>query len=251
MLKENLEIIIENYSSFQGTGMYLALFFISMLYIFLKEENKKKKGLLVYFPILVLIVTLNPIFNKIVGSIFTRTVYWRVFWMLPIDLTIIYAFIKFVKSRNEKKEKIIVEISLMLILIISGGLVYNKDNFLKLGNLYKLPDEHVRIAQLIGADTTEYKKAIVPEDMVGKIRQIDSSILLSYRRNPEGYNDEPIVHYLYAGEVALVVDEAIKENCNYVVYRKVTVLKEPMEDYGFVKFGETENYAIYKLADNI
>lgn len=249
MLKESFEIIMENYSSFQGTGMYLALFFIAMLYIFMKEENKNIKRLLVYFPILILLVTLNPIFNKIVGKIFTRTVYWRVFWMIPLDLTIIYALIKFVKTRDEKKEKIIVAISLMLILIMSGSFVYNKENFLKVGNLYKLPDEHVRIAQLIGADNTEYKKAIVPEDMVGKIRQIDSSILLSYRRNPEGYTDEPIVQHLYAGEVALVVDDAIKQNCNYVVYRKATVLKEPMENYGFVKFGETENYAIYKLAE--
>ena len=131
MLKENLEIILENYASFQGTGMYMALFFIAMLYIFLKEENKKIKNLLVYFPILILLVTLNPIFNKIVGSIFTRTVYWRVFWMIPLDLTIIYAFVKFVTSRDEKKERIIVAISLMLILIMSGGLVYNKENFLK------------------------------------------------------------------------------------------------------------------------
>ena len=36
MLKENLEYIVYAFNVYKGTGMYLALFFISVLYLFLK-----------------------------------------------------------------------------------------------------------------------------------------------------------------------------------------------------------------------
>ena len=62
-------------------------------------------------------------------------------------------------------------------------------------------------------------------------------------------NNEYVVVSKFPAKLINIVD--IKENCNYVVYRKATVLKEPMEIYGFIKFAETENYAIYKLVEDI
>ena len=75
MFQENIEIIRNTFIEFKGTGMYVALFFIAMLYIYFKEEDKKKKSLFIYFPLIILFVTLNPLFNKIVGKIFTESVY--------------------------------------------------------------------------------------------------------------------------------------------------------------------------------
>ena len=49
------------------------------------------------------------------------------------------------------------------------------------------------------------------------------------------------------------VEELIKnakiKNCNYIVFRKETVLNGNMEDYNFEKFDETDNYIIYKLVN--
>ena len=165
MFQENIEIIRNTFIEFKGTGMYVALFFIAMLYIYFKEEDKKKKSLFIYFPLIILFVTLNPLFNKIVGKIFTESVYWRVYWLLPIGITIGYAIIKFVSEQKEKSQKIIVTISLLTILIVSGKCVYNKENFEKVGNLYKLPDDAVLVAQLIEDDDLANKKALVTENL--------------------------------------------------------------------------------------
>lgn len=250
MFEDSSFIVKDSFLQFRGSGMYLALFFIAMLYLYLKEENKKIKYLLVYFPIAILLITLNPLFQKLVKNIFTIYTYWRVFWMLPIGITISYAFVKVTNKIEDKKEKIVVFVSFIIIIIMSGNFMYTKENFSKLGNWYKLPDESVEVAQLIGIDDEEYKKAIVPESLVAHIRQVDSSIMLAYKREPSGYNGNLLLQDLNSGNVKGVVGRAIKDNCNYVVYSKATVLVGKMEDYGFEKINETQNYAIYKLIDD-
>ena len=246
MFQENIEIIKNTFAEFKGTGMYIALFFIAMLYIYFKEEDKKKKCLFIYFSLIVLFVTLNPLFNKIVGKIFTESVYWRVYWLLPIGITIGYAFIKFVTEQKEKSQKIVVAMSLLTILIVSGKCVYSKDNFEKVGNLYKLPDDAVLVAQLIEADNLENKKALVTENLTPYIRQVTADIDLTYRRRPEGYGADPLLQAMNSGNVKYVATYAINTKSNYVVYYKPVVLSEPMENYGFEKLADTTFWSIYK-----
>lgn len=248
MFKENIEIIKYSYEQFQGTGMYFALFLVAMLYIFLKEKDRNRKILLLYFPILVFCVITNPIFNKFVGSIFTVNTYWRVFWLLPIGIVIGYAAVLVVNENKEKSQKIIVTVSLFIIIALSGKLIYNDYNYQECGNAYKLPDESVLVAQLIGVDEQENKKAILPETLVAHVRQIDASIELLVGRVPDqGFWDNPIMSELNNGNVNFIANIAKEKKCQYVVFKKATVLCEPMEDYGFEKINETQNYAIYKL----
>ena len=72
MFEENIEIIKNTFQEFIGSGMYMLLFFIALLYIYMKEDNKKNKAFLLYTSIIILLITLNPIFNKAVGKIFTE-----------------------------------------------------------------------------------------------------------------------------------------------------------------------------------
>ncbi len=250
MFKDSIEIIRTSFNQYQGDGMYMALFFIGMLYIYLKEKDKKMRFLFLYFPLTVLVITLNPIFNKCVGSIFNDSVYWRLFWLLPMGITIAYCLIKFVQEQKDKVQKIVVAISLVLILIVSGEIMYSEGVFPKLGNMYKLPDDAVWVAQLIGADEAEYKKAIVPDTLVPYIRQIDASINMAYRRHPEGYQDNDLVRELAAGNVEFIAKYAVENDCNYVVFNGGVVLTDEMEKYGFEKMNQTTFYVIYKYTGN-
>lgn len=250
MFDTNIEVIKNTFLEYKGTGMYIALFFVSMLYIFLKEKDKKVKTFFVYFPIIILLIVLNPIFNKIVSHIFTESIYWRLYWMIPLSIEIAYAGVLLIKEQRDKTKQIIATIGIIAIIIISGKYTYAETNFFKTGNLYKLTDESVRVAQLIGADGNGRKKAIVPETIIAHIRQIDSSIELAYKRDPLGiYEGNPIRQELNAGNVKGLTELAQNVNCNYIVFSKATVLTEPMENYGYEKLGETQNYAIYKLVD--
>lgn len=246
MFEESIEIIKNSFLQYKGNGMYLALFLLGMLYIYLREKDKKMRLLFLYFPLTVLVVTLNPIFNKVVGKIFTGSVYWRLFWILPMGITIAYCLIKFVQEQKEKMQKIVVAVSLVIILIISGETMYSEGVFPKLGNMYKLPDDAVWVAQLIGADEAEDKKALVPDTLAPYIRQIDANIKLAYRRHPEGYQNNDLVRELAAGNVEFIATYAIENDCNYVVFNGGVVLTDKMEDYGFEKMNQTVFYVIYK-----
>ncbi len=247
MFEESIAIIKNTFLEYKGTGMYVALFFISMLYILLKEEDKKNRAFFAYFPIFTLFITLNPIFNKLVGSIFTSSVYWRVYWVIPLGITIAYGAVKFINNENEKSKKIIATIGIIIVIMISGKFIYYKGNYFKLGNFYKLPDDDVYATHIIGADEAEYKKAIVPEGLVAHVRQIDATINLAFPRDPEGKSN-PILNELNAGNVEGITKIAKENKCNYIVFKKATVLMGEMEEYGFEKLGETQNYAIYKLS---
>ena len=249
MFKENIEVIKNTFQQYIGSGMYVSIFFVALIYILLKEKDKKMRCFFAYYPILTLLITLNPLFNKIINPIFTSSVYWRVYWVIPLGITIAYASVKLINANKDKLEKIILIASICVIIILGGELIYTPQNFIKVNNWYKLPDEHVEVAQIIGADEEEYKKLIISEYHVPHIRQVDATIELAFRRDPDGYKDNPLVQQLAGGNVEWVTDYAKKNNCNYIVWKKEVILSDKMENYGFKKLDETENLVIYKLDD--
>lgn len=247
---ESINIIKNTFLEYKGSGGYITLYLLSLIYLFLKEENKEKRMFFIYFQALIFLVVFNPIFNKIVGPIFKASVYWRVYWVIPLGITIAYAAVKIITEfENEKLKKVILCVSFIFIIIINGKFIYTKENYQEVGNLYKIPDESVLVAQLIGADDEEYKKALVPETLVAYIRQIDSSIELAYKREPTGYENHKFVTALTIGNTEWITDLAKENNCNYIVMKKETTLTLDFSYFDFELFNETENYSIYKSID--
>ncbi len=247
MFEKNIEIIKNTFLEYKGTGMYIILFCIAIFYICLKEKNNNNKAFFIYFPIIILLITLNPLFNKIISPIFKESTYWRVYWMIPLIIEIAYASVLFINEQKEKNEKIISIIGVIAIIVISGKYTYTEENFFKTGNLYKLPDESVRIAQIIGLDESDHKKAIVSESIVAYIRQIDANIGLAYKREPQGYANNKFVLAMLQGDSYQIAKLAIENNCNYIVLKKVIPLTLDMSYFNFSVLDMTENYVIYKL----
>ena len=243
---ENIEAIKNAFIQYKGSGAYITLYLIAIIYLFLKEKDKEKRFFFIYFPIGLCLILFNPIFNKIVGKIITPSLYSRVFWTVPLGLTIAYSFVKVVSEIESKNKKIITTMVLMLIIFVSGKFIYTFENYTKVGNLYKLPDEHVLVAQLIGADENGYKKALVPETMCAHIRQIEPSINLAYKRNPQGYENNKYVITLNSGNTEEITKLAVENECNYIVMKKEIVITVDFSYFEFEKINETDNYVIYK-----
>lgn len=248
MFEDSIKIIKNSFLEFKGQGFYILLFVIALIYVFVKEEEKNKKVFFVYTSLTTLILIIfNPIFNKIVGKFLLENVYWRLYWSIPFGIAIAYASVKFIMSNSKKHIKIISTILIVVVIMISGKFIYNSENYTKVGNLYKLPDEHVLIAQLIGLDNEEYKKVIVPDTMVAHIRQIDSSIELAYPRNSSSYGGNPYILAMAQGDTKTITELGKAHNCNYIVMRKDIRLTIDFHYFDYEKFGETASYDIYKL----
>ncbi len=241
---ENLRI---TFNEVKGTGMFLALYVVAVLYLFMNEKDEKRKRLFCYSAVLIIFIVMNPLFNKLVGGVFRKTIYWRFFWCLPIGFTLGYVGTMLVKNIDKKNEKVIVGIVLAVLIILSGKLVFNDTNYKKVNNLYKHTDEDVYIAHQIAIDNEEYKRVICPMKLNNHLRQIEPSLVMAYPRVASGdYKDYPAFFGVMTGNVEFIDKYAEENDFNYVIFDKEITLTAPMENAGFHLIYETENYRVYK-----
>lgn len=255
MFEESLEIIKNSFMEYKGTGSYIILYCLAVLYIFLKEKDKQKRAFTIYFPLLFLIIAMNPIFHKIIGIFlkdisYWKSTYWRALWILPMGITIAYAAVGIVDSLEKKVQKIFTTICLVGIIALSGKYMFTNGNFIEVGNPYKIFDESVYVTQLIGADEADYKKALVSSLLVPYMRQIDGSIELTYGRNATSYSENSLATILGSGDVEKIATKAKSTNSNYIVMFRETELTGSFEDYGYELLHETDDFDIYKKVES-
>lgn len=241
---ENLSITLDEV---KGSGMFILLYLIALFYLFINEKDIVKRRIFCYSSLIIIFVVMNPIFNKLVGGIYKKTIYWRFFWTLPMGISVAYVGVDVVSKLDEKRKRIFASIAIIILIIFSGKLIYNDTNYQKVDNLYKHTDEDVFIAHQIAIDDAEYKRIICPEKLNNHLRQIEPSLIMAYPRVASGdYEDYPIRDCINKGQVE-EIDKFAKENdFNYVIFKKETELTAPMEAAGFHLIYETENYRIYK-----
>lgn len=248
MFSDNIQIIKNSFVNYFGTRSYFILFLIVLLCIFLLEKDKKKRVFLIYFSGLELLVVLNPIFNKCVNKLLNQNVYWRTFWIIPLGITMAYAGVLIIKNISEKSKKIIAISSMILIIILSGKCVYFGEEYSKLNNWYKIPDEYLEIINTISEIDIEDKKVITSTDMIEYVRQVDAKIKTAYPRRPyQDYDKYEILRYYNAGDVENLTNLCKEKNINIIVYDNSIALTISPEFYGFKLYAQTEHYDIYVL----
>ena len=132
--------IFEVFKDYIGTGYFIVLYIISLIIVALKG-NKKARNYFLLIPIINLITIYNPIFTNIITKYFTGSeVFWRLFWLLPIEFTIVYAFTIIAYLKKNRIYQITVILIEILLIVMSGKFVYTKQNgFEKPENLNKIP----------------------------------------------------------------------------------------------------------------
>lgn len=244
---EAIKVVKESFIQYIGTGSYMILFLLALIYIYKKEEKKEIRNFL-WFSLIIFVITLNPIFYKAIRKCIGNDVYWRMFWCLPMGVILAYVGTKIIEKNNKKIEQVLIGISIIIIIMLSGKCVFNRDNFTLATNWYKLPQEALDITRMIEADENDNRKTLLaPTDMVSYVRQYDASIHMRVMRISTGcYEKEPIVAKMENGDVEAVVADSKSYGTNYIVFKKETILSKSIEDYGFSKLGETEKYILYK-----
>lgn len=252
MFRENIQIIHDVFLEYKGTGMYIALFLVGMLYIFLTEKNKNNKTFLVYFSVFTLLIILNPLFHKCINKLLNRNVYWRTFWILPMGIIMAYAATDIIKNMANKKKKMIAFLSIVVIIMTSGKFIYTQENYRKIDNFYKIPDEFIEVTNILSRVDLKNKKAMIPTTMVEYIRQIDANIQLAFsRRPPNDYEQKyEIVRYYNSGDVEHLTNLCKQKNTNIIVYDKSIRLSISPSYFEFDLYAQTEHYDIYVLNKN-
>ena len=238
--------------SYYANQNYFVLFLIALLFIFIKEKQKTNQSFLIYYPIAILIILLNPIFAWLIVKVIPESVYYRFLWTIPFGIILAYFGVRLMDNINTHLKKNIIAISFILIIIYSGAFVYNNITFEKVNNWYKLPDESIQVTQIVKDIPVDNKKAMVSTDLVGYIRQFDANIKLAYPRRPYAdYEMYPIVKYYKAGDVKNLVNLCKQNDINIIIYDNSIPLTISPSHYGYDLYAQTEHYDIYALSKEI
>lgn len=247
------------FSNFKGTGLYIGLFLMSILYVIIcmkKEDRKENKIRIVLgiYCLIILILNLSPFFANFITSILKeKDTYWRVYWNLPIGIGMAFCFTEIIFKKEKWYEQMLIAIIIVFIIILSGNYMYNleesSEKFVKVNNYYKVPDNVLDIIQYISKEKEEYKKLAGEEVFLAYTRQIDGNILLPEGRNAlDVYDNDSITNIIKKGSLKEICDYCSEYYCNYLVLDKeVEVPREYLLGYDIKKIYENKEYSLYKF----
>lgn len=144
----------ENFKDFIGSEsgwIYLILFVIAAIFIAMLG-SKEAKVMSIHVPILFFVFIGNGITGPYVAKHITMApTYWRVFWLIPIEITLAYAYIRFSELLiKNQKLKMVGMLVLAISLVIPGKYVFTKEyNFVRLENIEGLPSEVLEVGDYI------------------------------------------------------------------------------------------------------
>ena len=247
MIESGLTVIKTAFERATGTGEYVILYLVALIFAcaFIKEKNSK--SLIVNYAIISILIIFNPIVAHFLNKFLTAGVYWRLFWEIPLGVSIAYMFTEIIFLSDSKIKRTVLTVSAILIIIYSGTLIYTENIFQKVNNWFKIPDDELLAINIILNEKQESKKIFVPTEMVAHVRQIDTSVILMYNRVPSGdYSWNTILLDLNESKFENAINVLKMQKCNYLVWYKNIELNENKK---LEKIGETVNYNIYRIVE--
>ena len=242
-----MQTIMTIFKDYGGTGFYLVLFVMSLIYLGYSEENKRIKTLFVYIPAVMLGLFFFPPFQLLYNWLDKGT-YYRILWLLPMTVVIAYAGSKAIG--HHVKLGVLIG---CLVLMVSGTYVYASQHMTPAENMYHLPQETVDICEMIRPEEGEERVwALFPVEQIHFVRQYTTTIQMPFGRDElvDDWRDEPHPLYLLLQKDVIPVKElselSIENYCNYIILLKTMKVEGSLEKYGIEKIGETENYLVYR-----
>lgn len=244
-------VILQNYAGYHENGFLFGIFLFVLLYLWLTEKDKVMRALFVYVPVAILLLFFFPIFRKIfVALMDDGETYYRLLWLLQMSVVSAYGAVKLF-GRHRRIGLVVISV----IIIACGRFVYQSEYITKAQNPYHLPEEAIEVAELIDPEEG-WIVAVVPSDLIYYVRQYSSRIRMPYGREMliarwNFYNElYEAMEETEVMETASFVESAREYGCNYVVLKKERKVAEPLTDYGFSLYADTDNYFIYQYTDS-
>ncbi len=238
--------MVETFQKYGGSGLMLCWFIVAWLYLLIKEKKESKRILFVYAPAVMLIIFFNPLFYGFFGQMSEEDIYFRFLWLVPITMVVGYAIVKIYNTLAENKKTVFIIIA-MIMLVISGRIVYTNPLFTKAENEYHVPQAVANICDAIIVDGREVM-AVFPEEFLLYVRQYTPYVCMPYGRDvlKGGYNDL----YGIMGQTEINAEELaywVKlDGCHYIIISEEKKLIGSLEDYDYELFAVIDGYCIYR-----
>lgn len=239
---------------FFGNPFLLILLVASALYIAIFEKDLKKRIILGFLPILILIGFLLPVTKIVYVAAFDEgsDTYYRILWLLPTYLVIGYASCKLIFSFEKKLYQRLALVAAVLVAVLSGSLVYMNQYMSVAENMYHIPQTAIDVCNVIAPEDGEPRvRAAFPSELVHFVRQYDTDIIMPYGR------EMVVTQWDYYNAVYEVMEkpeiidaEALLEatrqtGCSYIILHEERKIDKNLVSLGLELVDTVGGYRIY------
>lgn len=226
-MSDAVHLMVNAYRDFNETGMYMALYYVALLYLWLFDKEKEQRNILLYPALIMLSIVFNPIIIEHVWlQMFDKYTLPRIYFILPILATIAYVATTLVRGQTNTKKKLTLTFSLLLLFIFCGRYKITNEYRVQAENQYKIPQTVVEISDYIMAEN-ETPLIIAPRSVFNYFRQYSSKINLLYGEDAENERimmPDDLKKRVYKTlllenpDFELVMEAAQKWNCDYIIF---------------------------------
>lgn len=237
-----------------GNPLLAILLVASAIYIIVAEKDLKKKILLGILPLVIMAGFLFPVTKIVYVAAFDESdTYYRLLWLVPMYVVIGYAVCKLVFSFGSKMKQRIALVVALVVVVISGHLVYLNQYMSVAQNLYHIPQHVIDICDVIApADGEDRVRAAFPSELVHFVRQYDTDILMPYGREMvvtqwDYYN--PVYEVMEKPEIIKaeeLLDATRQTGCRYIVLAKDRKIDKNLTTMGLKMIETIDKYYIYE-----
>lgn len=241
-----MDIALQTFRNYMGTGSFLILFLLALLYLFLFEDRKPRRILFLYMPISVLLLFFNPLFVRLYVSLDGEETYFRICWLLPYLIVLPYTAVLIAERQRGNKKALIIAVAAVLF-IVSGKPVYSNPLYSYAENMYHMPDSVVHICDAIELPGREVK-AVFPEELLLYVRQYSPVVWMPYGRDIFLGTDDEIYDIMESDEIDLeqLLNLTRQSGCHYIVFREDAEFVDEHELQELELFLETDGYMVYR-----
>lgn len=248
-----LEKTAEIFRAYSGSSIYMTLFLCGLLYLWITEEDKGKKTVLVYSSACILGIFFLPgISYLLLNYIFDGETYYRILWFLPVSLVVALAATKLISLQRNTWRKVVLGLLACVIIMRGGDYTYDNPTFQKAVNAYHIPREVIDVCdEIIPENEDNWVCAVFPQEMISYVRQYSANIHMPYGREVliTRWNLwHPMYQTMEAGIIyaKTLARQASEAGCHYIILHQDKVFDEDIEQYGYLLIKNVDGYHIYE-----
>ena len=259
---------------FVGHPGFLILLVIGLIVFYKKKSISKDRVFHYIFPALLLLTVLNPLTQPLVSTYVTSTTYWRLFWLLPMFITLPVLGVELYKILKEKLQKspligkgyasALGVAFVVVIIAISGKPIHGGDlasleyNTTKdkspvgvsstIGYIENLPDGRVLAASgpaIYLHNYTSKHEIVAPRELIVRVHYEKGSYEYITRMQLATIMDKRGDDFFSTERYHFELDRI---GVDYVVYELDNVfVNEYINDYDTIPLYENEVFGIFKV----
>ena len=260
-MKDSIMYTVRAYRDYNETGMYMALFFCALIYLWYTYHEREKRFMWIYPSLILMMLIWNPVIaNYLWSKIFDYASAPRLYWLFPSTCIIGMAMAQMVGEKKKIIEKVFLCIVFAAVLILCGKFKYSNEYTAEAGNAYNIPQEAVDIADYALARTAA-PKLLVPMELATCMRTYSADIRLLYGENAtygriekiEGTEEYKVYMEMIKESPDIISANGIIQDlhCDYVVFdSEFHKDYKDLEECGYHYAGTFGKYYVYE-DDNI